>query len=265
MKKFVLIASLLLSLNLRAEESAMLVKLKKEAAEGNPQAQLWLSTFYLDNSELEVDESKALELVRKAADGGYVPAKTELAEMYASGLGEPRNPGESPVALCLEAAKMGDGDAMLNLTERYIVGYGVERDYLEGARWIGRALGRNGNAVRQFLDPSGAPIFYLQAEQKSFAEFLALYIKARQGEDAEAMLKVGKAFLRGENGKPNPLTAFFWLTFSERLGNEQAAELAKEAKGKLAAEQAASVPREVAAYQQQIRLQKELKAQQKQQ
>ena len=221
-----------------------IAKVRAEAEKGVPAAQLALADEYLEGVRVPVDEARAVELTRASADAGYARAQFELAEMYASGMGEPRHDGETPVQLYLKAANNGFSEAMQRLAQRYRLGFGTERDDLEAARWLARSIGRTSAGVGEFLDGRGEPLANLAPEEKAFANFLALYMKARKG-DANAAAEVGRAFLKGEKGKPNYSTAWFWLTFASRSGNSAAAEMAAEAREKLSPEQIVSVEKDL--------------------
>jgi uncharacterized protein len=226
------------------EDEARLAKIRADAARGVPSAQLELAEEYLEGAHMPVDEVRALELVRASADAGYVKAQLELAEMYACGMGEPRHNGETPTQLYLKAANSGWGDAMQRLAFRYRFGLGTERDELEAARWLVRSMGKTSEGVGEFLDRQGQPLQTLAPEDRAFANFLALYLKAWKG-DVKAAAELGHAFLKGEKGKPNYATACFWLTFASRAGNSAATAGAAETRAKLSAEQIVSLEKDL--------------------
>src|SRR5687767_5815613 len=240
---------LTLSAHLRAQEdrAARVEQIRIKASEGNPSAQVDLAHEHLEGEILPVDEARAVELIRAAADTNYARAQFELAEMYAFGMGEPRHNGETPVQLYLKAATNGNGDAMIRLAKRYRTGFGVERDQLEAIRWIARSVGRTSEGFRDFLDGRGEPRQNLNPEDKPFAALLARYMKARRG-DAAAALDVGRVFLAGTGGKPNPVSAFYWLSYAARHGQAEATQLVAQAKEKLSPEQIASVEKELQAF-----------------
>lgn len=227
-------------------------QLRKEASEGDPSAQLDLAHEHLEGEVLPIDEARAVELARAAADKNYARAQFELAEMYAFGMGEPRHNGETPVQLYLKAATNGNGEAMVRLANRYRTGFGVERDQLEAIRWIARSMGRTSEGFRDLLDARGEPRPNLKPEDKPFAALLSRYLKARRG-DATAALEIGRAFLAGTGGKPNPATAFFWLSFAARNGQTAATPLAAQTREKLSPEEIASVEKDLQTFSNSLR------------
>jgi TPR repeat protein len=237
-------ATLLCSRAQEQDRVARVEQLRLKASQGNPSAQLDLAYEHLEGEVLPIDEARAVELVRAAADTNYARAQFELAEMYSFGMGEPRHNGETPVQLYLKAATNGNGDAMARLAKRYRTGFGVERDQLEAIRWVARSVGRSSEGFRDFLDEKGDPRQNLKPEDKPFAALLSRYMKARRG-DAAAALEVGRAFLAGTGGKPNYVTAFFWLSYAARNGQSDATPLIAQAREKLSPEQIAAVEKEL--------------------
>ena len=243
----ILSLSVIIPICAQENRAARVEQLRAKANEGNPSAQVDLAHEHLEGEVLPVDEARAVELVRAAADKDYARAQFELAEMYAFGMGEPRHNGEIPVQLYLKAATNGNGEAMIRLSKRYRIGFGVERDQLEAIRWIARSIGRTSEGFRDLLDSRGEPRPNLNPEDKPFAALLSRYMKARRG-DSAAALEIGRAFLAGTGGKPNPVTAFFWLSFAARNGQPEATPLAAEAREKLTPEQVTSVEKELQTY-----------------
>lgn len=230
----------------RYKDTARYMSLLKTAAEaGVPRAQLDLAEEHLEGLLAAVDEEKAVELARKAADAGLADAKFGLAEMYACGIGEPRQSSETPMNLNFEAAKGGSGEAMRELGRRYRFGLGTERDLMEAARWYWRAAARGSRPIQTFLDPEGEPLANLDPETAAFARFFGLYAKAQRTADPAAMLKVGEAFLAGEQGKANVKTGYYWLLRAGRHSQTAAAPLIQKAKSTLSRKDMAEVEREV--------------------
>src|SRR5688572_640642 len=130
--------ALIIPIFAQEDRVARVQQLRVKADEGNASALLDLAHEHLEGEVLSVDEARAVELTRAAADKNYAAAQFELAEMYAFGMGEPRHNRETPVQLYLKAATNGNGEAMVRLAKRYRTGFGVERDQLEAIRWIAR-------------------------------------------------------------------------------------------------------------------------------
>jgi TPR repeat protein len=80
-----------------------------------------------------------IEWLRRAADQGCAQAQFELAQEYSCGNGEPRNPGETTVALYTKAAEAGLLAAQYALAERYRTGLGVTADKVKAYVWYSMA------------------------------------------------------------------------------------------------------------------------------
>ncbi len=125
----------------------------------------------------------ALRQLRDAAGLGNSQAMTQLALLYSSGVGEPRNDAESPQNLLLTAAKKGDRNAMLLLSERYLYGHGVTQDLLEASHW--RHLGTKGSGGPDyFIDVEGNPRLQDSALLNEFAELVSLQFRAERKDPA---------------------------------------------------------------------------------
>lgn len=237
--------------------------LSRAAATGLPTAQLTLALEHLEGARVPLDEAAAVDLVRRAADAGYAKAQTELGQMYASGMGEPRHSDETPRALFVKAAARGNRDEMEELGRRYLYGYGVEQDIMEAARWYWRANASGSISGMQVLDSALEPLATPDAERRRFSEFYSLYAKAQVKRESEPMRKVGEAFLNGRYGEPNAVTGYFWLRYAARKGDAAAAKLASTAKADLRPEQVSEVEQELDASQAAERAAEEARRQQR--
>ena len=80
------------------------------------------------------DFKEALIWYRLAAEQGYAPAQSNLAEMYSCGQGVPQNDKES-LKWYRAAAEQGEVKAQRTLGKMYYEGLRVRQDYLEALRW----------------------------------------------------------------------------------------------------------------------------------
>lgn len=138
--------------------------------------------FFKPNLEL------ALKLYRNAVDAGDQTAKTHLALLYSSGIGAPRHVSETPQALLLAAAKAGDQEAMLLLSERYLYGHGVQRNLLEAARWQFEGR-KNDGGDSHFIDDQAQPKTQDSALLDQFARVYALYVQSQTNAAAKVKLE----------------------------------------------------------------------------
>ena len=236
--------------------------IEKAAETGLPAALHLLGTELYRGERVEVDEVRALELMRRAADAGHPKARAELGQLYAMGIGEPRHPGETPQELYRKASAQGEGEAMLELGRRYRLGYLVEQDVMEATRWYWKAAQQGSSPVRPFLNEQLEPLGTGRPEDRRFSEFYSLYAQAQVKREPEPMRKLGEAFLNGEYGEPNAVTGYFWLRYAARKGDSAAAKLASTAKANLRPEQVSEVEQELDASQAAERAAEEARRQQ---
>src|ERR1700704_5914264 len=90
---------------LRRTREMRIAELREKAERGNAVAQTVLGVCYLEGIDVEVDDKKSFRLclLSAAADQGVPRAKTNLARMYAEGLGTAKN--------LPEAARLYEGAA----------------------------------------------------------------------------------------------------------------------------------------------------------
>jgi TPR repeat protein len=143
----------------------------------------------------QADLPLALEYYREGADAGNAHAKTELALLYSSGIGEPRNVSEKPQALLQSAAEQGHREAMMLLAERYLYGYGVRHDLLAAAHWHfeGSKDERFGS---NFIDADGHPKLQDTALLDEFARIYSLYYRANVFKDKAARARLDELSAR---------------------------------------------------------------------
>jgi len=179
---------------------AQATALTARAAEmGFPRAELRLAVIAFDGG-FRPDYDKALRLLRKAADGGYSDAMVDLAQVYATGIGEPRNDADKPIALLRAAARIGNLDAAQELEKRFRLGTGTEIDLLVSAYYYYRVRlvrpEQNGGFNRKFelsRNPNKDAIELLQT----------LFENAFTRRDNAALLELAKLHQTGTHGKPN--------------------------------------------------------------
>jgi TPR repeat protein len=104
---------------------------------------------------------------RKAAEQGHAAAQSDLAAMYAKGLGVRQDYTEA-MKWVLKAAEQGDADAQHNLGIMYGRGEGVPRDDVRAHMWFNLAAA-NGNkdaiAKRNQVARSMTPAQIIEAQR----------------------------------------------------------------------------------------------------
>jgi len=123
--------------------------LDDKAAAGEPEAETILALAYHSGVLLRNDESEALLLLHRAADQGFVAAEESLGIFSAAGIGMPQpNPGEA-LAWYRKAAQHGSVDAATNIATMYATADGVPRDMDAAITWFRRAA-EAGGATAQY-------------------------------------------------------------------------------------------------------------------
>lgn len=128
--------------------------LKKAADQGDLEAVTELGQCYEHGKGVERDRVQAVELYLKAAEGGYAPAQTLLADCYADyiGIGVPAD-REKAVLWYEKAAAQEDAKAQYSLGTCYESGKGIPKDILRALELYDAAL-RAGEsaALHKFAD-----------------------------------------------------------------------------------------------------------------
>jgi TPR repeat protein len=112
--------------------------LKKEAAQGDVEAQLSLGSRYLRGRGVPQDYAEALKWFRLAADQGNADAQSSLGAMYYEGKGTPPNYAGALKWFRL-AADQGNAGAQHNLGFMYSKGEGIPQDYVQAHKWFNLA------------------------------------------------------------------------------------------------------------------------------
>ena len=116
------------------------VKLFREAAgRGFENAQHRLAEVLIQRNAAAGDLAEGIEWLRKAADQRCVQAQFDLAQEYTCGNGEPRDAGDTPVALYTKSAQAAHLNSQWALAERYRTGLGVSPDRVKAFVWYSLA------------------------------------------------------------------------------------------------------------------------------
>jgi TPR repeat protein len=209
------------------------------AGQGNAWGQFYLGRCYLESRGVEWSEEKALELMRQAADQDNAQALFKLAELYARGIGEPRDASDRPMRLLQRAARAGCERAYEVIVLRYQCGVGCERDLVAAAEWYCRAalVGVGRFSLEDNRKPTGyAESFqplpersrilirqpYIDAtDSLALLEALSLY-KAASRDESRSMLQLGQKYVAGSDVPKNPARAWLWFTLAARNGASEA-------------------------------------------
>jgi TPR repeat protein len=214
------------------------VSLIRRAADlGYSKAQVELATHYF-HKNFHPEYDKTLALLRAAADQGDSEGMRQLAELYAAGIGEPRNEREKPINLLRALAARDDASADSELERRLREGVGTEIDLLQAAYYYARDKARRlvaqtaGAAfiarrynVRQ--DPAAMLAVYRQSDirrdpNRETVELLdALFDDALARHNTSAMIELAKLHENGTYGKTNLPRACAFLTLANAPNAEE--------------------------------------------
>lgn len=152
------------------------------------------------------DKAKAIELFKKAAESGYLPAMTQLAFAYSD---IPEMQAEM-IELAQKAAQGGDADGQRLLSLLYRKGEGVERNATLSNVWLTKAV-RNGSsrARSDFM-------MFCTGPQQDIVDF---HLNAVRG-DAEAMSNLGYYHYMGLGRDQNNELAMEWWRRAAEAGHE---------------------------------------------
>jgi TPR repeat protein len=117
------------------------------AQAGYEGAQHCLADMLIEGDGIPCDLAEGIEWLRQAAAEHCSKAKFDLALQYSCGNGDPRNPGETPVALFTKAAQAGMPEAQVALAGRYQIGLGVNKDIVQAIFWYSLAAKQGRDAA----------------------------------------------------------------------------------------------------------------------
>ena len=162
--------------------------LMKDAAKGNPEAQLALGACYHEGKDIDKDPAKAFGWFKKSADQGNVVAQYIVGVCYQSGDGVQLNDVEA-VKWFTKAAQNGNADAQKSLGLCYDKGKGVNRDPEESFHWFKKAANQ-GNTDAQY----DLGLCYLQGDgvTRNENEAAQWFAKAASQGDTDAKAQLAK-------------------------------------------------------------------------
>ena len=198
-----------------------------------------LADIYLAGEYVEQDEARGLELVQEAADHDSPEALSKLADLYACGIGEPRDENDRPFVLLCRAIRFSPPTRQQNndfasVLYRCETGLGTDRDLVATAQWHCRA------AMSNIVDYFGRPEYILSdkfdatSPPKVYPYFtvlgspqlrpvLAAYLKAAARRDAGAAQQLGTMYLTGKDAPRNAAKAWPWFKLAAQYGAPEAA------------------------------------------
>jgi len=240
---------------------AALKWLHRSADHGYEPAVHRLANLLLAGKDIPPDPVKGIDYLRAAADADCPTAEFELARRYASGEGEPRHDGETPVALLQKALRHSHTPSLAALADRYRIGFGVKRDLIRAIRLYEAAEKAQKQAslhqdignpyeppgVLNLVGPDLEPVANIFPEYMKFAEVLSAYRKATLRSDAAAMTKLGELCLGGSLTAQSKVNAYRWFSRAADHGYSPALKARNELRPHLSVDEiaAATQPEEV--------------------
>lgn len=139
------------------DRKAAFVWFERAAEQGSVEALYELSGCYLRGEGTPPFPEKALELLKKAADAGYMLAQYDFGMLYLNGkiiMTGKEIPKDEVLAVkwLLKAAEQGDSFAQYQLGECYEEGKGVEADGEEALAWYQKAATLGSELAEQALE-----------------------------------------------------------------------------------------------------------------
>lgn len=163
--------------------------------------------------------AEAIEWYKKAVRQGSLDAATNLALMYADGIGVAKDPAQA-LTWFRKAAEGGDATAEYNLALMYERGQAIPQDHKEALHWLKAAADQNVQPA--ILDLAA---FYLHPPDETKPDpeqAVRYYDKAATSGNALAESMLGKIYADGVLGKPDYEQAVAWYKKGADQGQRDA-------------------------------------------
>ena len=160
------------------------------------------------------DYSKAITLLRSAAEEGHSGAQTAMGELYYGGKGVPRNAQEA-AKWYQKAAEQGHVDAQVTLGWMYNAGTGVSQDFALAIKWFRLAADQGHPGAQNNLG-----VLYREGRGDPNQVKLAVvwFKKAADQGMATAQYALGQMYLNGEGVEQSVVKAVELYTQAAKQG-----------------------------------------------
>lgn len=207
-----------LLLNRNDEEALRL--LHKAADQGYMAAEESLGIFAETSIGMkEPHPEEALEWYKRADQQGSLDAATNIALMYADGIGISKDPSQALVWF-RRAAEGGDATAEYNLALIYERGKGAPQDYKESLHWLTAAADQN--VVPAILNLAASYLRPRDGASADVSRAIHYYEKAADLGSAAAETMLGNIFASGAEGQPDYAQAVKWYRKAADRGQPDA-------------------------------------------
>jgi uncharacterized protein len=230
--------------------------LEDRAAARDPEAETTLALAYHAATLLRRDDTEALRLLHQAADRGFMPAEeslgifsetgigmkqpapaealdwykkatqqgsldaaTNMALMYADGIGIPKDQTQA-VIWFRRAAEGGDATAQYNLALKYRRGEGVSQDDKQSLRWLTAAADQE--VLPAMLDLASLCLHPPNGTAADIGQAIHYYEKAAEQGSTAAEAMLGNIFATGAGGKTDYEQALKWYRKAAEQGQPDA-------------------------------------------
>ena len=180
----------------------------------SPAAQTELATLYAVGLGVTKDDTKAAELLEKAADQGFARAENFLGLLYQKGQGVPKNPGKA-ADLFRKAANQGYADAQDHLGVAYANGDGVPKDLGKAVLYCKKAADQDHTSA---INRLGWMYEHGQGVTRDIGKAAELYQKAADRGHSAAQTNMG-LFRQYGMGVPKDLTKA--AEYYQRAANQE--------------------------------------------
>ncbi|MDY0331800.1 MAG: trypsin-like peptidase domain-containing protein [Thiomonas sp.] len=197
------------------------------ADQGLAEAQFVLGKAYDFGQNVEKNLLEAEKYYRKAAEQEHVEAQFNLGTMYERGDGTVQNFEES-AKWYLKAAENGYAPAQYNLGVYYYEGKGVPKNHEKMLHWWEMAASQGHSDAQEWLDviyPKMVEEGINAFKEENFKWAYSLLGKAAHKGYAEAQVKLGQMYARGDYVAQDDKNAFEWFSRAAIQGNAQGLEL----------------------------------------
>ncbi len=186
-----------------------------KSATGDAESQYKMGKIYHKSDFVPNDDKKSFGYYKKSAEKKYAPAKKELVNSYAKGIGVEKD-SEKALRIANELSDAGNSDIDIAMAIHYRKGDGnFEVDYVKAKAWAVRAINKRNVEAYNVL----GLIYFAQALKYNNANFLkhsfkAIQMGARQG-NKNAQFRLGVYYGFGIGTESHLFHAKQWLKKSE--------------------------------------------------
>lgn len=182
---------------------------RRQAEQGNAEAQNTLGILYRDDRSVLKDDAQAVASFRQAAEQNYARAEANLADMYIEGKGVPKDE-ELSVYWLRKAAEHGDAESQVALSRMYFNGiFGVRKDVALGLQWMMKAA--DGGYDVALYEMGRTYESGLRGMSTDKAKAIYWYQQAAERGNIAAQLWLGEKFASGDGVPKDIDKARFWL------------------------------------------------------